>query len=66
MLSHVPPAGLLVRQRPAHGLIHANDNVPRGDATEWWKLWLQLLAIWALPPIVVLASIIAAVVFLWV
>jgi hypothetical protein len=32
------------------------------DASAWRRLWLPLLAAWALPPIVALVGIIAAIV----
>jgi hypothetical protein len=64
MLYRVPTTDLIARRRKsARRLIPANDNAPC-DAYEWRTLWLPLLAIWAVLPIVVLAGIIAAVVFL--
>jgi hypothetical protein len=42
----------------------ANDNTRRSDSSEGWKMWLQLIAIWALPPLLVMAGMIATVVFL--
>jgi hypothetical protein len=41
-------------------LIAANDNM--SDASAWRRLWFPLLAAWALPPIVALVGIIAAIV----
>jgi hypothetical protein len=50
-----------VRSRKA-APIAANDNM--SNASAWRRLWLPLLAAWALPPVIVLAGIIAAIVLI--